>query len=72
MAERKDAHRMWWRERKDGEHLEDVLVPDCVTKTYSLQLLLMWIIINNNEENVLVPFCVNKTYSLQLFYINIK
>jgi hypothetical protein len=41
-------------------------------KTYSVQLLCMWIIIDNEQKNVLVPHCVTKTCSLQLLYINIK
>jgi hypothetical protein len=41
-------------------------------QTYSVQLLCMWIIIDNVQKNVLMPDCVTKTYSLQLLYINIK
>jgi hypothetical protein len=47
-----------------------VLVPDCVTKSYSLQLLCMRIIIKNERKNGLGPDCVTKTYSLQLFNTN--
>jgi hypothetical protein len=41
-------------------------------KTYIVQLLCIWIIINSENKNVLVSDCVKKTYSLQLLYINMK
>jgi hypothetical protein len=41
-------------------------------KIYIVQLLYMWIIIDNEQKNVLLLDCVTKTYILQLLYINIK
>jgi hypothetical protein len=41
-------------------------------EAYSVQLLCMWIILDNEQKNVLVPHCVTKAYNLQLLYINIK
>jgi hypothetical protein len=40
--------------------------------TYSVQVLRVWIIIDNEQKNVLVPDCVTNTYSLQLLHTNIK
>jgi hypothetical protein len=40
-------------------------------KTYSVQLLCTWIIIDNEQVIVLMPDCLT-AYSLQLLYKNFK
>ena len=48
-------------------YVNNVLIPDFVTKTHILQLLCMWII-NNWQKMVLMPDCVTKICNLQLLY----